>query len=286
VKYMLKTATRFFLPDKAFIWLHYLQRTGKILNFSNPQTFNEKIQWLKLNWRNELATQCCDKYEVRKFVESRVGPGVLNELYGVYNCVEEIDIEKLPDSFVLKVNHGSGQQILCKNKNSMDWDSAFKLLASWLKKNHYYHAREWGYKNVVPKIICEKYLEHNGEPLIDYKFFCFDGVPRFVEVHKDRCRGRKKNTYDMAWKLMDFKKGASSPIKEKVNQPPHFAQMAQYAAALSKGFPFVRVDLYDIESGIIFGEMTLYPGNGHSRFDPDTYDALFGSYLKLPAEKK
>jgi hypothetical protein len=284
VKYRLKTATRFFLPDKAYIWLHYLQRTGKILNFSNPQTFNEKIQWLKLYWRNELATQCCDKYEVRKFVESRVGPEVLNELYGVYSCVEEIDIAKLPDSFVLKVNHGSGQQILCKDKNSVDWHHAFKLLACWLKNNHYYHAREWGYKLVVPRIICERYLEQNGEPVVDYKFFCFNGVPHFVEVHKDRSSRRKKNSYDMDWNLMEFNKGPSLPIEEKMEKPLHFTQMAEYAAELSKGFPFVRVDLYNIESRIIFGEMTLYPGNGHSKFNPEKYDTLFGSYLKLPAK--
>lgn len=282
MKTRLLKAGAFFLSDKSFIRLKYRLKMGRALNLSNPRTFTEKIQWLKLFWRDELATQCCDKYEVRKLVQSRIGPEFLNELYGAYHRVQDIDLKKLPDSFVLKVNHGSGQQILCKDKKSTDWNHAFTLLECWLKENHYYHAREWGYKNVHPRIICERYLEENGSSLTDYKFYCYNGVPRFVEVHKDRFAGRKKNTYDMNWNLMEFRKGRSSPIPGESAKPPRFTHMFDCAAELSKGFPFVRVDLYCIEGKVIFGELTLYPGSGLERFRPDSYDWLFGSYLKLP----
>jgi hypothetical protein len=200
----------------------------------------------------------------------------------VYDGVEDIDIESLPNSFVLKVNHGSGQQILVKDKSEIDWEHELKLLRKWLSSNHYYNGREWGYKNIIPRIICEKYIEENGKLPTDYKFFCFNGVPRFLEVHKCRYEGQKKNIYDMDWKLLEFQKGNYPHITEQLEKPLGFEKMIDYAERLSKGFPFVRVDFYNVEGRIYFGEMTFYPGNGVSMFYPEEYNLTIGEYIELP----
>lgn len=161
---------------------------GSEVNFKNPKMFNGKLQWFKLNWYDPLATKCADKYEVRKFVADRIGEEYLNELYEVYESVDEIDIDKLPKPFVLKGTHGSGFNIICKDKYKMDWDTEFKKMRRWLKTNYYWGNCEWVYKNIKPRIVCEKYMStDDGKLLKDYKFFCFDGEPEFVSVTSDLC---------------------------------------------------------------------------------------------------
>lgn len=273
--------TAVFVPDDVYVKWQYRRVLGKKLNLTNPTSFNEKIQWLKLNWRDEILAICSDKYLVRDYVKSRIGGQALTKLYGVYDSVEDIVLEDLPDSFVLKVTHGSGQNIICKNKEIIDWKHSFALLKIYMANNHYYFGREFGYKNVVPRIICEEFLQEEGGSPKDYKFYCFNGIPRFIEVHFGRFCEHRNNLYDLDWNLLPVK--CTNPqLEEVVDKPACFEEMYDDAAKLAKGLPFVRVDLYNIGKQIYFGEMTFYPVNGFDKFDPDKYDYILGSYLQLP----
>jgi hypothetical protein len=249
-----------------------------------PQAFSEKIQWLKLNWRHDILTQCADKYEVRKFVTNRIGPELLKELYGVYEKTEDIDINQLPDAFVLKVNHGCRQNIFCPKKSELDWYQSAKLLNEYLKDNLYYTYREWAYKNIVPRIICEEYLTMDGEALYEYSFYCYDGVPRLVEIYEDNAGCTRGNMYDLNLKLLE-NKYKNPPLHEPITRPPQFDRMLEYAAKLSADFPFVRVDLLDVKNRIYFGEMTFYPLGGMAKIRPESFDYFLGSYLQLPVER-
>lgn len=175
-----------YIPDEKYLVWKYKKKTGKRLNLRNPKVFTEKIQWLKLNWHCDILTRCTDKYETRKFVEERVGPEILKKLYGVYDKVEDIDINRLPDAFVLKVNHGCKQNIFCKNKSNFDWNHSAGLLNEYLKNNRYSSYREWAYKNIVPRIICEEHLTKDGEIIYEYNFYCYSGVPRLVEIIENK----------------------------------------------------------------------------------------------------
>jgi len=255
---------------------------GKRLDLQNPQSFTGKIQWLKLNWRYDILTKCADKCEVRKFVEERIGPEILKELYGIYEKSEDIDINKLPDTFVLKVNHGCKQNVFCKKKSEIDWKHTVRLLKKYLKEDLYPLYREWAYKNIVPRIICEEHLTRNDEILYEYGFYCYDGVPRLVEINEYNAESHRVNMFDIDLNLLENKYGAP-PLQTPVTRTPQFDKMLEYAIILSKEFPFVRVDLLYVNNRIYFGEMTFYPLAGLSKINPESFDCLLGSYLKLPA---
>lgn len=269
------------LDSETFVRWQYKLRTGRELKLNPPESLSEKIQWLKLYWRDEVATVCADKYAVRDYVQARLGPHVLNELYAVFDRVEDIDLNNLPRSFVLKVTHGSGQNIICTEKETLDWNDASNKLRAYLKQNHYYHGREWAYKNIAPRIVCEKYLEEDGEPPKDYKFFCFDGKPHLVQVDFGRFSTHTRNLYDLNWRRLDVELKFPRANVE-LAKPLLFDKMLEYAARLAKGLPFVRVDFYHVHDQVYFGEMTFYPGNGMEEFRPLSYDYLLGSYLQLP----
>ena len=269
------------MPDSLYLLLMYGLKTGKWLHLRNPRAFTEKIQWLKLKWRYDILTQCADKYEVRKFVKDRIGPELLKELYGVYERAEDIEINKLPDAFVLKVNHGCQQNIFCTNKASLDWDHSVRLLNEYLRDNLYHTYREWSYKNIVPRIICEEHLTKEGGTLYEYSFYCYDGVPRLVEINETEAGVKRVNMFDLNLNLLENKYGAP-PLSEPVGRPPQFDRMLEYAAGLSDGFPFVRVDLLYINHRICFGEMTFYPLAGILKINPESFDYFLGSYLQLP----
>ena len=271
---------RRFLPDKTYIHWQYQQYFGKPLDLENPRTFNEKIQWIKLNWRVNLLTQCADKYEVRKFVESRIGPKTLKLLYGVYRRPEEILPHALPEKFMLKANHGCGQNIPCRSQAEFDWNLARRQLKHFLKHNLYPHGREWAYKHIAPRIICEEYLD--GTPLMDYNILCFDGVPRFVEVIADRLGEPRVNMFDLEWNLLD-RKYATPALGEQITRPAEFDHLLQDAVRLAQGFPFVRVDFFHDGRRFYFGELSFYPNNGLTLFNPDSFDEYLGSFLQLPA---
>lgn len=272
------------IPDEIYLKLLYRIKVGRRLNLQNPRAFSEKIQWLKLHYRYDILTQCSDKYLVRRFVEDRIGPEVLKELYGVYEKTEDIDINNLPDAFVLKVNHGSGQNIFCKKKSELDWNHSIQLLKKYIKDNHYFEYREWGYKNVAPRIICEEHLTKNGETLYEYGFYCYDGVVRLVEMNEYTPGLKRVNMFDLDLNLLE-NKYSNLPLLQPVTRPLHLDRMLKYAAILSKGFPFVRVDFISVKERICFGEITFYPLAGMAKISPESFDYFLGSYLKLPVEK-
>jgi hypothetical protein len=257
----------------------FKKNLGYNLNLDNPKTFNEKLQWLKIFYKNPLTTQCADKYAVRNYVEKKIGPKYLNELFGVYNSIKEIDLGKLPDQFVLKPNHSSGRVIICKDKNKMDWDKEFKKMKKWLKENLYYFTGEWCYKNIKPKIICEKLLDEN---IIDYKFMCFNGKPKCSFVCLDRAEGMKINFYDMDWNRLPFIRKYPNADYD-IPKPLNYEKMVEVSEILSEDFPFVRVDFYEVNNRLYFGELTFFPGNGMEYFVPFYYDELLGSWLDLHA---
>jgi hypothetical protein len=272
------------LPDKLMINLRYLKVYGCFPNLENPRTFDEKIQWYKLYYHDPLMTDLTDKFAVRKYVESKGLAPILNELYGVYNSADEIDLSKLPDSFVIKATHGWNMNILYKDKKNIKWDECCRKMNRWLKTNHYYRAREWSYKNIKPRLMCEKYLENEEfNELIDYKFYCYNNKPEvlFVCTGRFSVDGVKYNAYDMNWNRIYTYKG--KPCSDLViEKPSTFESMISVAEKLCKGFPFVRVDLYSVKDQIIFGELTFYPDGGLMPFSPDNYNLFFGNYFILP----
>lgn len=272
------------LSDRKLICLKFRYKFGKSLDLETPKTFNEKIQWIKLYDRNPLMTLYADKYEIRKVIESKIGRHILNELYGVFESVDEINFDSLPESFVLKASHGCEWNIIVRNKAALDREKAKKKMRKWLATNYYTRKREWAYKHIKPRIVCEKYMENKDGALIDYKFFCFNGTPRFIQVDLDRYTGHKRTFYTTQWQKLDLfmeKKGGDHYQKE-LRRPESLTDMIETARILSDGFTFARIDMYDIDGKAIFGEVTFYPGNGMKRFSPEGWDEKLGSYLKLP----
>ena len=272
------------LPDKLYVQWLYLKTHGHFLHLRHPRTFNEKLQWYKLYYRDPLMTILSDKYEVRKHVASLGHAELLNELYGVYDRVDEIDLSVLPASFVLKATHGSHMSILCKDKNDLDWGKCRTLMQQWLKTNYFYSGRQWAYKNIKPRLVCEKYLQNEGmDKLIDYKFYCYHGQPELLFVFPGRLddEGEKFNAYDLDWnKLFTYKsKPGSDPVIQK---PDTFDAMIAVAQALCGNFPYVRVDLYSIKGKVMFGEFTFYPVSGVIPFTPEQHNVFLGNLFVLP----
>jgi hypothetical protein len=271
------------IPDRQYIQWKFKKRMGKRLDLRNPQTFSEKLQWLKLYWRSNLLTQCADKYAVRKFVANRVGPHILKKLYGVYDNAGDIEWDKLPNAFALKINHGCMQMILCNCKEELDRKASVQLLNSYLQRNNYYHLREWAYKNIPARIICEEHLAPQGEILYEYNFFCYNGAPQLVEIIEiDQGVGRA-NAYDLNLNLL-WRKYKSPPIIGLLEKNRQYEEMMSYAKKLSQGFPFVRVDFVLVRGQVYFGEMTFYPLGGMYCYNPEAFDLFLGSYLQLPEQ--
>lgn len=273
-----------FLSDKKHIELQYKSVYGHFPDLVHPRTFDEKLQWYKLYYRNPLMTKLADKHRVREYVIQKGLGHILNEQYGVYARVDQIALESLPAAFVLKANHGSGMNLICKNKQDLDWNASRRLLRRWLKKNYYRKGREWAYKDIPPRIVCEKYLENEefGE-LIDYKFFCYGGKPEAVFVCSGRfsADGVRYDCYDLSWRRIPVYKGRPASGLH-LDQPSRFAEMAAIATKLADEFPFIRVDLYLVRDAIVFGELTFYPDNGTGPFSPAEYNRFFGDFFVLP----
>jgi len=271
------------IPDSLYLKMIFRAEMGYFLNLNNPQTFNEKLQWLKLHDRKSFYTQLVDKYEVRKFVAEKIGEEYLIPLLGVWNLPNEIDFNILPNQFVLKCTHDSGSIIICKNKNMFDINFAKKKLAKYLKTDFGQLWREYPYKNVPRKIIAEKYIEDDSGQLKDYKIFCFNGEPKYIQVDFDRFVEHKRNIYDENWNFLDFEILYPNDKTRQIPKPQKFSEMLELAKKLSANIPHVRMDFYCIEhknaSHLLFGEFTLYHGAGFEKFTPKEYDAKFGSYI-------
>lgn len=245
--------------------MYYRLKFKHKLNLEEPQTFNEKLQWLKLNNKNPLYSKLVDKYEVRECIKNKIGEEFLIPMIGIYDRFEDIDFEKLPNRFVLKCTHDSGSVIICKDKEKFDEKSAKRELTKALKRNFYYDAREWPYKNVKPRIIVEEYMEDSRGELTDYKFYSFDGKCDYVMTCVDRMNDKVKFIYyDKNWKLQKDLSydGLKYGDSIKVERPKNLDKMFELASKLSEDIPFVRVDFYEVSGKLYFGELTFYPTGG------------------------
>lgn len=267
----------------------FKQYTGYRLNLRNPKTFNEKLQWLKLYYHrhpNPLITKCADKVGVREYVKEKIGEEYLIPCLGVWDNPDDIDFDKLPDQFVLKVNWGSGQNIIVRDKSKLDINETKRQLADWMRpeSNHYYDFFEWCYKDIKPQIIAEKYMDL-GEDLLDYKIRCYNGVPRNLFVCSERKTGLKVTFFDLNWKRLPFirKYPASS---QEIECPKHFQEMLKISKALAAPFPFVRADFFCLKDKLYVGELTFFPGAGHEDFKPIEWDKKLGNLLTLPRDKQ
>ncbi len=250
---------------------------GQPLNLKNPQTFSEKQQWYKLNNHLPLMECCADKHEVRSYVTACGYSELLNEQYGLYNSADELPIETLPDKFVIKATHASGWNLIVRDKASIDWSRELATIRLWLKQDIYWSGREWVYRNLPKRLVVEKYLEDDSGGLLDYKFFCFNGEPRFLQLEVGRFTSRNtRNFYDMQWTLLPFGKAMPHDPSLKIPQPECFEEMKTVARRLAQPFSFVRVDLYQVNGRIIFGELTFFPAGGAADFIPAEYDRIIG----------
>lgn len=272
-----------FLPDKAYLKFMFRVNIGKKLDLDNPKTFNEKIQWLKLNDRKDIYTTMVDKYEAKNYVAEKIGEEFIIPTLGVWDKFEDIDFDKLPEQFVLKCTHDSGGLVICRDKSKLDIKNAKTKINKCLKKNYYKHGREWPYKNVKPRIIAEQYMEDsNTGDLPDYKFFCFNGVVKamFIATERFGKEETKFDFFDENFNHLPFTNGhpnADNPLKK----PEQFEKMKELASVLSKGIPQVRVDFYEINNKIYFGELTFSHWGGMVPFNPEEWDEKMGEFIKL-----
>lgn len=277
------------LPDEIYLKLLFKARLGKKLDLKNPQTFNEKIQWLKLYDRKPEYTVMVDKYLVKKYVADKIGEQYIIPTLGVWDSPDEIDFDKLPDQFVLKCNHNSGKGMcICNDKSKLDINKVKSELRKGLNENYYWGGREWPYKNVKRKIIAEQYMEDkNSGALNDYKIFCFNGIAKFMFVATERQNEdteTKFDFYDMDFNHLPFTNGhPNSEIEIKC--PSTLKEMKNIAEILSQNIPQVRVDLYEIDGKIYFGELTFSHWSGFVAFDPKEWDHKFGDLIELPKKR-
>ena len=278
---MLKEFIKKIIPDKLYLKFIYKIKIGKSLNLKNPKTFNEKLQWLKLYDRNPLYTKLVDKYEVKDYVANIIGKEHVIPTIGVYDSFDDINFEKLPKQFVIKCTHDSGGLVIVKDKNKLDIEKAKKKINKSLKKNYYYCGREWPYKNVKPRIIIEKYMEDNKtKELRDYKFFCFDGKMKFFKIDFNRLTYHQANYYNKNGILLKFGEKVCPPdYEKKLEMPINLKRMIKLAETLSENIPFLRVDFYEINGGVYFGELTFFPASGFGKFVPSNWDEKIGDYI-------
>lgn len=273
------------LPDKLYLSVIYRANFGKKLNWKNPRTFNEKLQWLKLYDRNPAYCRMVDKYEAKQFAVSKIGSEyVIPALAGPWDCFDEIDFDALPDQFVLKTTHDCGGVYICKDKKSMDYQAAKKLIEEHLRQNYYLTCREWPYKNIKPRIFAEAYLSGDDEDLKDYKFFCFDGVPKLMFIASERqseTEETKFDFFDMDFTHLPIINGHPNAARMP-EKPRNFEQMKALASVLSAGIPHLRVDFYECNGRLYLGELTFSHWGGFVPFEPARWDDTLGSWIRLP----
>lgn len=282
--YLIEKLNIYRFSDEKYIKEFYKYKLDKKLNLDNPKDFNEKLQWLKINDRNPEYTKLVDKYEVKQIVSKKIGEEYIIPTIGIYNSFEEINFDKLPEKFVIKCTHDSGGLAICKDKRTFDIKSVRKKINYFLKKNHYYYAREWPYKDVHPRIIIEDYMQNgNDEDLRDYKFYCFNGIPQYLYVSEGLSNHEtaKIDFYDMNYEKAPFGREDYLHFDKKPSKPINFEKMKDLSRKLSKDIPFVRVDFYEINGKIYFGELTFTPCGGFMKFYPEEWDRKLGDLIKI-----
>ena len=278
-----------FIPDKMMLKIQYRIKTGRKLNLKNPQRYTEKLQLYKLNYKNPIMIKCVDKYDVREYVRNCGLEDILNECYGIYDNPSDIDFKKLPNKFVLKDTLGGGGSsvIICRDKNKANIEEYKKIMTEGVnKKLKRSGGREWPYyygRN--HRIIIEKYIESdlNKGGLIDYKFFCFDGKVQYVYGIADRSLGNGAGfgIFDKEFNLLPYRRCDENKLMRNIEKPKNYNKIVKCAEILSQNFPHARIDLYDQDNKIIFGEITFYDGSGYMTFEPDEFDYELGKYMTI-----
>ncbi len=281
-----KLAPFSWIDDRFYLEYIFYKRFRKQLELREPTLYPDKLQWLKLFDRNPLYTQLADKYAVRDFVQQKVGAEYLNELIGVYRHPAEIDWSALPQRFVLKANHGSRSNLICMNKSELDIQQTEADLVAWLNTDFYALSREWPYKHIQRRIICEAFLEgHPKWGLMDYKIICFNGKPTLIHLHVGRYVDHRVSFFDLEWQRQPFNVYGITDIEEEIPKPKNFEKMIEIAKVLSHGIPYCSVDLYNLEGRIVFGEITMTTAGGFRPFIPDEYNKVFGDMIILPRKR-
>jgi hypothetical protein len=267
--------------------------TGQKLNLEHPRTFNEKMQWLKLYNRNHEYTGMTCKYNVRKIISEKVGEEYLIPLLGVWDTFDDIDFSQLPNQFVLKCTHDSNSVVICQNKKVFNINAAKKKILHHLNQNWYSSSREWQYKNITPRIIAEQYMiDESGTELKDYRVFCFSGEPKLIAVDFgknetfSKATSHKRNFYTVNWDYLPFELRFTSDSSFEIKKPKNLDQILDFSKKLSNNIPFVRIDWYNINDKIYFGEITFFHASGIQKFSPPEWDKKLGDWLILPRMKK
>lgn len=272
------------VPDELMIKTQYKIKLGRKLNLEHPTRFSEKLQWYKINYRNNLLTKCADKYAVREYIKEKGLEDILVKNYGTFKKAKEINFDKLPNKFIVKTTNGSATNFICKNKDKFDQNEVIQTLDEWSGRNIFASGREWSYKNIEPKIIVEELLEdetNDFDGINDYKIMCFNGKAEFIVLDVDRSIGHKRNIYTTNWDLINVSTDYPN-INREIEKPKGLEEMIKIAEILSADFPFVRVDLYWVNKKIYFGELTFYPWTGYIQFYPDNFDFVIGDKFNLP----
>ena len=270
------------MDDETYLKIAFRSKMGKKLRLNPPVTFSEKLQWLKLHDRKPEYSKMVDKAEAKKYVSERIGEEYIIPTLGVWDRVEDIDFTALPDQFVLKATHDSGGLVICKDKSKLDVEAAKEKLKKSLAKSFYWGQREWPYKAVKPRIIAEKYIEDANGELNDYKFFCFGGKAKFFKIDFDRHIEHHANYYDGDGNLLPFGEVAYMPIPErKLDMPRQLKLMVELAEKLSAGMKFLRVDFYEVNGQVLFGELTFYPISGFGKYTDEAWDEKLGDMVDI-----
>lgn len=265
----------------------YLKVLGHSLNWDNLQTYTEKMQWEKIYDKNPMKTVLADKYRVREWIENKIGNDYLIPLIGVWDSFDDIDFNSLPDQFVLKTNHGTGTNLIVKDKEKLNIKRTKIMFDDWMKIDYAFtNSLQLHYRKIPRKIIAEKYLETDLGELQDYKFLCFDGKPYFCWVDLGRFSKHTRTVFNMKWELQPWTQATYGIASHEIPKPKNFDKMVEIATILSKGFSHVRVDLYNVDGKIYFGEMTFTNGSGLDPIVPEKYDKVLGDYWKLPIDQE
>ncbi len=287
IKDVIRKSSRL-IPDEMYIKFKYRWAFGKFPDLKDPKTYNEKVNWLKLHDRKPIYTKMVDKYEAKELVAEKIGREYIIPTYGVWESFDEIDFDRLPDQFVLKGTHDGGSISICRDKSTFDIPAAREKLTRSLSKNYYWHGREWPYKDVKPRIIAEAFMEDKETAeLRDYKFFCFNGVPRALFIATDRQKQgeeTKFDFFDMDFNHLDIRNGHEN-AKVPPAKPATFEKMKELAGILSQGIPQLRVDFYEVNGQIYFGELTFSHWDGMVPFEPEKWDRIFGDWIDLSIVK-
>lgn len=274
------------IPTKHFIKLKYYYHYKKRINLKNPRTFSEKLQWLKINNQDKRYSSLVDKELVRQYVESMIGKSILVHIYYITDEINEQVFDQLPNKFVIKATHTSGDVYICKSKHELNYNKFKEITKTWKNKNIYWTYREYPYQKLKAKYIIEELLYSDDEPdkpLIDYKIFCFSGVAKYCQVIRNRGANETIDFYDREWIKLPFNGLRKLPMStDQFEMPTKYYEMLEVAEKLSSDFPFVRVDLYFVNSKIYFGEMTFFPQGGFGSFYPEIWNIKIGNEIKLP----